>query len=370
MILFASMANKHILDKNVGLLGLPYVMKQAFGNTVGNIFLIDCAIAIFVCCLAVQTATIRMLFSMARDNRLPAGSAVARVSGHRKVPIVPALVTGVLDARCCSRSTSATRARSSCSPSLAIIMFYIAYLGVTGADAGSAPAGRVAEARSRPVLLARALGAAGQHRGRGLRRARGDQHRLAAQRDLQLGRHAALVLAVVAVPVHRRGRDHRHDLLLHGAGRRRAPTCWRSTGPTCRTSSTCPRWERWRHDRRRRVRLCDRRRRHRGLCRRGPVIRRPGGHRVPARGRAVGRRRPADPAARGLDVPARLGLRLGLPDRAAGQRQQLHAPRPGQGARRMLVAQLLHRVLDAEGGPRRVGRDGRARAGARPTAGR
>ena len=43
MILFASMANKHVLDKNVGLLGLPYVMKQAFGNTVGNLFLIDCA---------------------------------------------------------------------------------------------------------------------------------------------------------------------------------------------------------------------------------------------------------------------------------------------------------------------------------------
>src|ERR1700756_3403089 len=96
VILFASMSSEHILNKNIGLLGLPYVMKQAFGNTVGNLFLIDCAIAIFVCCLAVQTATIRMLFSMARDNKLPAGSAIARVSGARKVPVVPALVTGAL----------------------------------------------------------------------------------------------------------------------------------------------------------------------------------------------------------------------------------------------------------------------------------
>ena len=56
----------------------------------------DTALAIFVCCLAVQTATIRMLFSMARDNRLPFGSQIARVSGQRKVPIVPALVTGIL----------------------------------------------------------------------------------------------------------------------------------------------------------------------------------------------------------------------------------------------------------------------------------
>ena len=72
----------------------------------------------------------------------------------------------------------------------------------------------------------------------------------------------------------------------------------------------------------------------------------------------VRRRRPGDPAARGLDVPARLRLRLGLPGRAPGEGQQLPPPRAGEGARRLLVAQLVHRVLDAEGGPRRVGRDG------------
>ncbi|HUA43605.1 MAG TPA: amino acid permease [Solirubrobacteraceae bacterium] len=131
VILLASMANKHILDKNVGLLGLPYVMKQAFGNTVGNIFLIDCAIAIFVCCLAVQTATIRMMFSMARDNRLPAGSAVARVSGHRKVPIVPALVTGGLTLALLLINIG-NQSAFLVLTSLAIIMFYMAYLGVTG----------------------------------------------------------------------------------------------------------------------------------------------------------------------------------------------------------------------------------------------
>ena len=98
MILFASMANKHILDKNVGLLGLPYVMKQAFGNTIGNLFLIDCAIAIFVCCLAVQTATIRMLFSMSRDNRCRSARR-SRACPVTQGAVVPALVTGGLDAR-------------------------------------------------------------------------------------------------------------------------------------------------------------------------------------------------------------------------------------------------------------------------------
>src|SRR5882757_1365218 len=79
VILLAILSNKNIADKNIGLLGLPYVIKQAFGNTTGNVFLADTALAIFVCCLAVQAATIRMIFSMAPDNRLPFGSAVARV---------------------------------------------------------------------------------------------------------------------------------------------------------------------------------------------------------------------------------------------------------------------------------------------------
>src|ERR1700760_364163 len=94
LILFALMSVDNIHDKNIGLLGLPYIIKQALGNTLGNIFLVASAIAITVCCLAVCTACIRMLFSMARDGRLPFGSSLARVSGRAKVPIIPALFVG------------------------------------------------------------------------------------------------------------------------------------------------------------------------------------------------------------------------------------------------------------------------------------
>ena len=106
------------------------MIKSAFGNTTGNVFLADTALAIFVCCLAVQAATIRMLFSMARDSRLPFGSQVARVSGHRKVPIVPALVTGILALLLLVINVGNQNAFLVIT-SIAIIMFYIAYLGVT-----------------------------------------------------------------------------------------------------------------------------------------------------------------------------------------------------------------------------------------------
>jgi urea carboxylase system permease len=130
VILLAILSNKNIADKNIGLLGLPYVIKQAFGNTTGNVFLADTALAIFVCCLAVQAATIRMLFSMARDNRLPFGSQVARVSGRRKVPIVPALVTGVLTLVLLAINVG-NQSAFYVITAIAIIMFYLAYLGVT-----------------------------------------------------------------------------------------------------------------------------------------------------------------------------------------------------------------------------------------------
>ena len=233
VILLGAMSQEHILNKNIGLLGLPYVIKSAFGNTTGNIFLADTALAIFVCCLAVQTATIRMLFSMARDNRLPFGSQVARVSGRRKVPIVPALVTGIL-ALVLLAINVGNQSAFYVITAIAIIMFYLAYLGVTvpmlirrlrgdwpRPDHGSYfSLGRW----GLPVNIAAvAYGTSGR-----------DQHRLAPQLGLQHRRHAALVLAVVAVFVHRHRRDPRQHLLLRGSGEEAA-------GGACRAPSGDPR---------------------------------------------------------------------------------------------------------------------------------
>jgi urea carboxylase system permease len=131
LILLAVMDVKDINDKNIGLLGLPYIVKQVLGNTAGNVFLIDAALAITVCCLAIETACIRLLFAMARDGRLPFGRHIARVSGRRKVPIVPALVTGILTLALLAVNI-ANQAAFVTLTSVAIVMFYMCYLGVTG----------------------------------------------------------------------------------------------------------------------------------------------------------------------------------------------------------------------------------------------
>jgi urea carboxylase system permease len=130
LILFSLMAVKNINDPNIGALGLPYIIKQALGNTVGNVFLIDAAIAISVCTLAVMAACIRLLFAMARDGRLPFGSRIAHVSGRRRVPVVPALVVGILSLAILAVNYGNQSAFLALT-SVAIVMFYIAYLGVT-----------------------------------------------------------------------------------------------------------------------------------------------------------------------------------------------------------------------------------------------
>jgi urea carboxylase system permease len=135
LMLCALMAMPNIFSsteiKAISAQGLPYIVKTVLGNGLGDVFLTCSAIAITVCALAVHTAGIRIMFTMARDGRLPFGSAVARVSGKSRTPIVPALVIGLLTVVLLLINISNQRVFYVLT-SVAIIMFYIAYMCVTG----------------------------------------------------------------------------------------------------------------------------------------------------------------------------------------------------------------------------------------------
>jgi urea carboxylase system permease len=130
VLLFAVMSVPNIHAPQIGTSGLPYVVKAALGGTIGNLFLIDSVIAITVCSLAVHAGGIRMIFTMGRDGRLPASSAIARVHGKSKTPLVPSLVIGVLTIALLILNVGNQRAFFVLT-SVAIIMFYLAYLCVT-----------------------------------------------------------------------------------------------------------------------------------------------------------------------------------------------------------------------------------------------
>jgi urea carboxylase system permease len=131
LMLFGMMAVGKITDQNLGTLGMPYLVKNVLGNGLGDVFLICSAIAITVCCLAVQTAAIRLIFSMGRDGQLPFGKQMAKVSTKSGVPVIPAIVTGVLTIALLLVNIGNQRVFYILT-SVAIILFYIPYLMVTG----------------------------------------------------------------------------------------------------------------------------------------------------------------------------------------------------------------------------------------------
>jgi amino acid transporter len=110
--------------------GLTTITINVFGSTVGKLFLADVALAIFVCCLAIHAMSVRILFAMGRDNNLPGGSRLARVSGTRKVPVFPAILVGVISMLILAFNIYNQYAFEVI-VALGIVFMYLAYLGVT-----------------------------------------------------------------------------------------------------------------------------------------------------------------------------------------------------------------------------------------------
>ena len=130
VILFGEMSVPNIHAAALGTSGLPYLVKATLGSTIGNVFLIDSLIAITVCSLAVHAGGIRMIFTMGRDSRLPYASAIARVHGKSKTPLVPSIVIGVITILLLVLNVGNQKAFFVLT-SVAIIMFYLAYMCVT-----------------------------------------------------------------------------------------------------------------------------------------------------------------------------------------------------------------------------------------------
>ena len=218
LIGFGTMA----VDKPATAGGLTTITKDVLGDSWGNLWLADVALAIFVCCLAIQAMSIRILFAMARDNNLPFARALASVSAKRRVPVVPALTSGLI-ALIILAFNIVNPSAFTIIISIGIILMYLAYLGVTIPllkqrleRLARQPAGREGRA-----LLARHAGPCPQHHRDHLRRRDGHQPRVAAHRALHR-RHVQV------------GPDRRHDL----PHRIRARS---TTTPCSRTRAGCSR---------------------------------------------------------------------------------------------------------------------------------
>ena len=81
-----------------GAYGPAQIIEANFSTAFATIYLLVVSAAIFVCCLSIMAATIRLCFGMARDNTLPVSKPLARVSPTLHTPVWTCIVIAVLAA--------------------------------------------------------------------------------------------------------------------------------------------------------------------------------------------------------------------------------------------------------------------------------
>jgi urea carboxylase system permease len=130
LLVAALVAAPSVTDGNLASGGLPYVLTSRLGGGLGKALLVDVAIAVSVCTLAVQTAASRMLFSMSRDRVLPGSAALGRVSPGTGTPILPSIAVGVLALLVLLINLGQAQIFTAVT-SVAVVLVYLAYLLVT-----------------------------------------------------------------------------------------------------------------------------------------------------------------------------------------------------------------------------------------------
>jgi len=81
-----------------GAYGPAQIIEANFSTGFATVYLLVVSAAIFVCCLSILAATIRLCFGMARDNQLPVSGVLSKVSPSLHTPVWSCVVVALLAA--------------------------------------------------------------------------------------------------------------------------------------------------------------------------------------------------------------------------------------------------------------------------------
>ena len=81
-----------------GAFGPAAIIEANFSTGFATVYLLVVSAAIFVCCLSILAATIRLCFGMARDNQLPVSGPLSKVSPSLHTPVWSCIVVALLAA--------------------------------------------------------------------------------------------------------------------------------------------------------------------------------------------------------------------------------------------------------------------------------
>jgi urea carboxylase system permease len=130
VLLGALMAAPSLTDGNLATNGIAYVLTAQAGPVLGKIMLAIVSTSIFSAALAIQASAARVMFSMARDGRLPFSKALAKVSPRSGTPLLPSFVVCTLAIGILLLSLGSSSVFGDIA-SVAVVIVYLAYLLVT-----------------------------------------------------------------------------------------------------------------------------------------------------------------------------------------------------------------------------------------------
>ena len=124
------MASPDLMAPEMSSVGIAWVVTSQLGDVLGRIVLGVVAISIFSAALAIAASATRVMFSMARDGRLPFSRVLAHVSPRTKTPIWSGITVGVLSIAVLLINLGQTSVFTSVT-SISVVIVYLAYLFVT-----------------------------------------------------------------------------------------------------------------------------------------------------------------------------------------------------------------------------------------------
>lgn len=130
MILPALMAAPALDDPLLSTEGIAWVITSQLDTWLGKTLLIIVAVAIFSATLAIQASASRVMFSMARDNRLPFGKYLSKVNKRTGTPVITGSTVSALAILVLLVNFGQAGVFAAIT-SVSVVIVYLAYLLVT-----------------------------------------------------------------------------------------------------------------------------------------------------------------------------------------------------------------------------------------------
>jgi urea carboxylase system permease len=130
LMILAALMSAPQLGNDLASGGIAWVIQSQLHSWLGKTLLGLVAVAMFSATLAIQASASRVMFSMARDNRLPLGRFLSKVNKHTGTPVITGIAVSVLAILVLLVNIGQSSVFAAIA-SVSVVIVYLAYLMVT-----------------------------------------------------------------------------------------------------------------------------------------------------------------------------------------------------------------------------------------------